>query len=205
MNLQPPFPRNVPLAKARLVVNHPSLGRFSISLQYNPETFRRSVSLSSIGLDDGQDKAPAYRGAGSESFTLETMFESTPPMTGDAADNGVLAPLAALELLLFPPSRDVVAEEAKLDRGIRAVVTSPLPSIVLEWGQRAMPVRLTQLSVSEEMFDAQLNPIRAVVTMTFNAVTYSTTDSASNDAQQFLQYQKRLEQLARPSQVARGV
>jgi hypothetical protein len=53
MTIGPPFPRNVPVSKGRLAVNHPTMGRFSIPFQYNPDKVTRSLSLQATGIAGG--------------------------------------------------------------------------------------------------------------------------------------------------------
>jgi hypothetical protein len=198
MTIGPPFPRNVPVSKGRLAVNHPTMGRFSIPFQYNPDKVTRSLSLQATGIEGGlRSKAPAFRGAATETITLQARFEALPPTTSDAAQNGVLPQLAALELLLYPPTSDVQQEDARLDQGSRSIQPSPLPVVILEWGQRAVPVRLRQMVINEEMFDSNLNPVQASAALTFDVVTYSAVTDQSSEAQQFLTYQRALEQLAK--------
>ena len=48
------------------------------------------------------------------------------------------------------------------------------PLTLFVWGpQRVLPVRLTELSVTEEAFDPQLNPIRAKVSLGLRVLTYN--------------------------------
>jgi hypothetical protein len=68
--------------------------------------------------------------------------------------------------------------------------------VILEWGTRAVPVRLTQMAIVEEQFDTSLNPIQATATLTFDVVTYSGAADQSDNAKKFIAYQQKLEQLA---------
>lgn len=164
---------------------------------------QRSLALQAIGLDDAnRNEGPSYRGAARETITLEAHFEATPARTDDARSNGVLPYMAALELLLSPPSRDETALDAMLDQGKRGLVNSALPNIILEWGQRAVPVRLTAISVTEEMFDYNLNPVRSTMTLSFSVVTWSSVADTSSDAEKFRAYQNLLETLAKSARTS---
>ena len=108
--------------------------------QYNPASLRRSF------LADADREAPA-RVRETVGFELEL----------DAAD----------------PGRDPSAASRKAERGVlpalsalEAVVSQALDRhvLVLVWGRgRLMPVRPLALTIQEEEFDAQLDPIRARV------------------------------------------
>ena len=62
---------------------------------------------------------------------------------------------------------------------------------------RAVPVQLTALSVTEELYDAALNPIHAKVELGLKVLTYMefTRESVGRDT--FIAHQKRKEELAR--------
>jgi hypothetical protein len=63
-----------------------------------------------------------------------------------------------------------------------------------------VPVRLQSISVVEEMFDGDLNPIRATVTLEAHVLTYSDVYPDNPDYSLFLAHQKNMEQTARSAQ-----
>jgi hypothetical protein len=69
-----------------------------------------------------------------------------------AAENGILPLLSALETLMY--SR-----------------TDSLPLVMFVWGRhRLLPVRLVSLQIAEQHFDAKLNPIHAQVAVTLHVL-----------------------------------
>jgi hypothetical protein len=202
MSVTRPYPPPMTLTKGRLVVQRGSRPRYSLPFQYNPETVTRSLSLNANDApEEERNEAPSFRSAAGGSITIAARFEASP---GDSGTTGVLPQMAAIELLLYPDSDDVRAAESALDAGKRKIVSWPTPSVVLEWGQRAVPVILKSVSVDEQEFDPMLNPIRAVLTLSFDVVTYSSVGDADPRGQLFLEHQKKLEALASSAQKPMG-
>jgi len=87
--------------------------------------------------------------------TIELELELDALSAGDAqAPLGIQPQLAALESVALPT---------------RALASSPLT--VLVWGRsRTVPVRVTELLVTEEAFDEVLHPIRATVAATMEVL-----------------------------------
>jgi len=87
--------------------------------------------------------------------TIELELELDALSAGETqAALGIQPQLAALESIAFPT---------------RALAASPLT--VLVWGQsRTVPVRVTELLVTEEAFDQVLHPIRATVAATMEVL-----------------------------------
>jgi hypothetical protein len=80
---------------------------------------------------------------------------------------------ATQEQLLYPKSALVIANAALLLAGVIEVVGAEVPLALLVWGpNRVLPVRLTELSITEEAFDPALNPIRARVSLNLRVLTY---------------------------------
>jgi hypothetical protein len=102
-----------------------------------------------------------------ETIELELELDATDALeAGDAqAVLGIQPQLAALESVAFPS---------------RALAASPLT--VLVWGEsRTVPVRVTELLVTEEAFDQVLHPIRATVAATMEVLDAPRRTPASAD------------------------
>ncbi len=95
---------------------------------------------------------------------------------------GIYPTLAALEILLYPKSATVIANDILSLIGTIEVIPAQAPMTLFVWGpQRILPVRLTSMSVTEEAHDPQLNPIRAKVELSLTVLSYqdlSVTDPA---------------------------
>jgi hypothetical protein len=71
------------------------------------------------------------------------------------------------------------------------------PLIILVWGRnRLVPVRLTQLSITEEAFDAALNPIRAKVTLALRVLNVNDLGFEHRGGGIFMTYLRNSERLA---------
>ncbi|MFG2109337.1 hypothetical protein [Micromonospora chersina] len=95
--------------------------------------------------------------------------------TGDpvAATVGVLPQLSVLEMLLHPGSVRVIANSVLLAAGTIEILPVELPMVVLVWGPaRVVPVRITQLGVTEQAFNPALSTIRATVDVSAQVLTY---------------------------------
>ena len=75
--------------------------------------------------------------------------------------DGIYPSLAALEMIIYPSSARMLANAALSQMGIIELIP-PLPVMtVLVWGyRRVVPVRIESFTVTEELFDSALNPLR---------------------------------------------
>jgi len=143
-----------------------------IALQYNPDSLSRTLQIQSSGTDGG-DKSQALRlkGVAIETLKLEAEIDATdrlefPDQNSTTVANGIHPQLAALEVLLHPTSEALQTNEALAASGLLEVLPLQAALTLFVWGRnRVVPVRVTELSVTEEAFDAALNPIRAKVSL----------------------------------------
>lgn len=153
-----------------------------ILFQFNSETVARRIQPPS-----SQQQAPsATPGTGgtahtpgppTETYQLTIDLDATDhlavghPITGAV---GVHPALAQLELLLYPPSTLVLLNKALALAGSAMLSPQQLPMVLFVWGAvRVLPVQITSLSVTEQGFDALLNPIQAKVEVGFSVLTDS--------------------------------
>ena len=151
-----------------------------IPFQYNPETLSRTLRARTTPAGGAGGSAPgeAMRLAGppEESFKLEVVLDATDLMEKAdpiTAQLGIHPQLASLEMLLYPKSALVIANEVLLRVGVIEVIPPEAPLAILVWGvKRVLPVRLTGFTITEEMFDPNLNPIHAKVSLDLNVLSY---------------------------------
>ena len=173
------FPRSPRLLKGALVVFAASvpIPTNLIVFQYNPETMTRSFQPvagggdpSSLGADTQHVAAPPI-----ESFQVAVELDAADQLeTSDplAQAVGLHPTLAALELLLYPSSTQLILNRALAQLGSAIVTPSEVPMVLLVWGApRVIPVRITSLGITEQAYDPLLNPIRARVALGFRALT----------------------------------
>ncbi|MBI2925752.1 MAG: hypothetical protein HYY24_08615 [Verrucomicrobia bacterium] len=176
-----------------------------IIFQYNPETVTRTLSpQTSGGAGAGGASAPgeALRLAGppQETLKFDIVLDATDQLEkgeSPATEVGVLPQLAQLEMLIYPKSALVIANEVLLRAGVIEVVAPEAPLTILVLGaSRVLPVRLTDFSITEEMFDPAMNPIHAKVSLGLRALNYRDLGLASPGGALFMAHQLQKEVLA---------
>jgi hypothetical protein len=172
-----------------------------IAFQYNPATLKRSLKPLLVGGESG-DRSQAVRitGAPTETLSVEIEIDATDDLEKGASvatSLGIQPQLAAMELLIYPPSARVIANGAQLAAGTIEIAPTTAPRVLFVWGQRrVLPVQLASYTISEEEFDARLNPIRATVSLEMRVLTYSDLSASNADYHQYLAYQQSLESVA---------
>lgn len=173
----PGFSRSPRLLKAGLVLMNRETEAIerAIVLQYNPDSLSRSLSARGAGDDSDPLEANRLSGPPVETITLEAMFDATDRLEEKdrtAAELGIAADLATLESVLYPTSQQLADQDALASRGSIEILPVTTPLVLFVWGtRRILPVRITDLSITEEAFDAQLNPIRARVSLGLRVLT----------------------------------
>jgi hypothetical protein len=163
------------LLKCGLVQVDPDSGRVlrTIALQYNPDTLTRSLQVQATSSGGGADQSEALRlkGAAVETIKFDAEIDATeqlddPASNPDAVALGIHPQLAALEELVEPRADDLQANDTLAASGVLEVLPIEAPLTLFVWSkQRVVPVRVTELSVTEDAFDVNLNPIRAKVSL----------------------------------------
>jgi hypothetical protein len=147
-----------------------------VIFQYNPETMTRTITPQAAGGDADKGEALRLKGPPQETIKLDVAIDATDQLgNNDAvvAALGIHPTLAALEMMLYPKSGLVIANEVLLNLGVIEIIPPEAPLTLFIWGaQRVLPVRLTDLSITEEAFDRDLNPIRAKVSVGLRVLTY---------------------------------
>jgi hypothetical protein len=176
------FPGSPRLQKGALVGLDPANPLASIIVfQYNPETLVRTLVPQTAGSQGGASTiAPgeALRLAGppAETIKLDAAIDATDQLErGEplVTEVGIHPQLAALEMLLYPKSAVVIANEVLLNVGVIEIIPPEAPLTILVWGaKRVLPVRLTEFSITEELFDPNLNPIHAKVSLGLRVLNY---------------------------------
>jgi hypothetical protein len=173
----PTFPGSPKVLRGAIVGVDPLNPLASVIIfQYNPETLSRTVTAEAAAPGGDRGDALRLKGPPRESITASIEIDATDQLeTGDAqaAAVGVHPVLASLEMLLYPKSALVIANEVLAAFGVIEVIPPEAPLTLFVWGPaRVVPVRLTSLRITEEAFDTMLNPIRAKVDVTLDVLTY---------------------------------
>jgi hypothetical protein len=150
-----------------------------IVFQYNPDTLSRTLQPQGAGSGGEGDKAEALRlkGAPIETIKVEVEIDATDQLEkddGTAKSMGIYPQLSALEMLVYPKSALVIANTVLMAVGTIEVIPPTAPLTIFVWGpKRAVPVRVSEFSITEEAYDTDLNPIRAKVSLGLRVLSYS--------------------------------
>jgi hypothetical protein len=174
------FPGSPRILRGAIVAITPlsPLSRIVI-FQYNPNELRRTLRPRSAPSEQQVGPADAHRiwGAPTETITMTVEVDAADQLeTGDpvAATTGIAPQLASLEMLLYPDSLQVIANTALMAAGVIELLPPEGPLTVLVWGPgRAVPVRLQDLTITEQAFDPGLFPTRATVEVSLQVLSYS--------------------------------
>jgi hypothetical protein len=121
-------------------------------------------------------------------------MEGNDPQTNDA---GLHPQLAALETMVHPTSATLVAANAEAASGSLEIAPALAPLPLFVFGpKRIVPVRITEMSITEEAFDVRLNPMRAKVSLGLRVLTVDDLGFDAKGGNLFLTYLLSKEQLA---------
>jgi hypothetical protein len=174
----------------------------AIMLQYNPDTLTRSLKPQAVG--DEPDRTEVYRlkGPPVETIKAEVEIDATDQLAASPPDPvavslGIAPQLAQLELLVYPASATLIANEALSLLGTVEILPMESALTVFAWGaQRITPVRITDLEITEEAFDPRLNPIRAKVSLGMRVLNVDDVGFVSPAGALYLAYQLAKEAMA---------
>jgi hypothetical protein len=197
------FPGSPRLLRGGLVLVDPTTGAVLrvIALQYNPDTLTRSLQIKGVGQDSGDHlEALRLKGPPVETIKVEAEIDATDAMeSNDAQTNqaGLHPQLAALETIVYPTSAHLSAANGEAASGSLEIAPAlaPLPLFVFG-AKRIVPVRITELSITEEAFDAALNPMRAKLSLSLRVLSVDDLGFDAKGGNLFLTYLQGKEQLA---------
>ncbi len=188
------------LVKGALVILRDGQNANIIAFQYNPETLTRSFTPHYIGGKNGnQAERVRFQGAPTETISVDVMIDSIDQMADGKSKNsdGIHPQLAALELLGSPTMDEIRKSVTTLDNGSIEIQPSEVPLTVFVYGpNRVAPVTVDSVTVTEELHDPSLNPIRAKVSMKLSVISYSTTPKGTKGFETYMNYQARKEKMA---------
>lgn len=205
------FPNSPRLIKGGIVLLDPNTSAVLriIALQYNPDTLSRTLQVQAAG-GEGGDRLEALRlkGPPNESIKLDAEIDATdqlefPDNNRTTAQLGIFPQLAALETIIYPTSGQLESNNSLAQSGTLEISPSETPLTLFVWSKtRILPVRLTEFSITEEAFDAALNPIRAKISLGMRVLSVNDLGFAHKGGNLFMAYLKNKEQLVNLSQSA---
>lgn len=100
-----------------------------------------------------------------ESLSFEAIMDATDALdeaSGPELTDGLAPRLAALEMLISPTSKALIDADKLADDGALELLPAPPALTLLVWNaNRVQAVRLRDLAIEEELFDHNMNPLRA--------------------------------------------
>lgn len=162
-----------------------------VVFQYNPDQVTRTLTRqgpSGTGGAGGQpEPADVLKVVGppSESLSMTAVLDAAdqleaPGRNPDIVLTGLHPALATLELLLYPPSEQILGNEIKALLGAKSITNTDAPLTLLVWGPaRVVPVLLNSATINETAFDQLLNPIRAEVDLSLDVLSYTMLETGS--------------------------
>ena len=190
------------LQKGALITFDPTTGvqLHTIVLQYNPDTLTRSLKPQAVGDEPDRTEILRLKGPPIETIKCDLEIDATDQLANadpTATKLGIQPQLAVLELLVYPSSAILIANEVLSLVGTIEILPMSSNLTLFAWGpNRVTPVRLTGIEISEEAFDPKLNPIRAKVTLSMRVLNVNDVGFLTPAGAMYMAYQMSKESLA---------
>lgn len=170
-----------------------------VVFQFNPEELARTISIGELPTETANQRTPLKDGHSIsippvESFTVMAKFSAADDLGNGAAVSpiprafGVGPQIAALEKMVYPPqplggaagqavdAAGDVAGEVTNKKPERAIPMQSLPRILFIWGStRILPVRIKSMTITEQKFDAFLNPVQVEIQIGLDVLSLAKT------------------------------
>jgi hypothetical protein len=175
-----------------------------IALQYNPDSLTRSLQIQAVpgGTDGVRVDALRLRGPAIETIKVEVELDATdqlefPSQYPITAQYGLHPQLAQLEMLVNPTVETLLSDDAMASAGTLEIIPLEQPLTLFVWSSsRVVPIRLTEISITEEAFDPNLNPIRAKISLGMRVLNVDDLGFDNPGGQLFMSYLTNKEALA---------
>jgi hypothetical protein len=123
-------------------------------------------------LEDLRDKQSVS--VQEESISFELRLDATDQLAESdplVEQFGVAPRLATLELMLLPKEESLIGSLFAKQEGFSFTQGKNPPIILFIWGRtRVLPVTINSISITETMFSADLNPLRATVSVNLTVI-----------------------------------
>ncbi len=190
--------------KGGIVMLDPDTGipRGIIALQYNPDQVTRRLQPQSVGDTPDRSEILRLKGPPIETINVVAEIDATDQLADPSANPlavalGIQPQLSALEMLVYPSSVELIANEVLTLLGTIEILPMQAPLAIFVWNPtRITPVRLTGIDITEEAFDANLNPMRAKVTLDMRVLNVNDTGFLNPAGALYMVYQIEKEAMA---------
>lgn len=169
--------------------------------QYNPAELTRTLQAQiSGGNEDGRMETLRIKGAPRETISLNVEIDAADQLEiadPTALTYGIYPQLNALEMMIYPKIPSVIANTLRYKAGSLEILPEAMPLTLFIWGgKRVLPVRIGSFSISEQAYDARLNPIRAEAKLELQVLNYSDLMPSNSAYYLFLAHQAAKEAMA---------
>lgn len=198
------FPNSPRLIKGGIVLIDPDTSAVLriITLQYNPDTLTRTLQVQASTAEGDRSDPLRLKGPPIETIKLDAELDASdqlefPEQNKNAVQVGIQPQLAALETIIYPTSDQLIANNSRAKSGTLEIAAMETPLALLIWSRnRVLPVRITDMSITEEAFDTSLNPIRAKVSIGLRVLNVNDVGFDHKAGSIYMAYQQQKERLA---------
>ena len=174
-----------------------------IPLQYNPDSVSRTLQVQGP-KGESTDRSEALRltGPAVETFKVEIELDATdqlehPDDDTTTATAGLFPQLSVLETIIYPASARLFANNELAKVGTLEIAPVESSLVLFVWSAtRVVPVRFTDLSITEEAFDTALNPMRAKVSLGMRVLSVMDLGFDHPGGRVYMTYQQQKERFA---------
>ena len=191
-----PKPPSTPSPEKKAPKRGPSI----IEFQYNPEQVTRTLKPQPVSDEPDRTEIFRLKGPPIETIRCTIDIDATNLLASSDATTlsyGIQPQLSALELLVYPTSQVLLANEALSFLGTIEILPMQSMLTLFVWSKsRVTPVLITDLDITEELFDGQLNPIRAKVALGMRVLNVNDVGFLTPAGALYMAYQIQKEALA---------
>ncbi len=175
-----------------------------IALQYNPDTLSRTLQIQAVpgGNDGVRVDVLRLRGPAIETLKIDAELDATdqlefPSRFPNTGRFGLHPQLAQLEMLVNPSVETLLADDRMASLGTLEIIPLEQPITLFIWSSsRVVPIRLSEFNITEEAFDASLNPIRAKVSLGMRVLSVDDLGFQHPGGRMYMSYLSNKESLA---------
>jgi hypothetical protein len=175
-----------------------------VVLQYNPDSLSRTLQAQSAKVDTSGagDRSEVLRLVGPpvETIKIDAEIDATDQLEANDAttlQSGIFPQLAAIETMVYPALATIMSNHAMASSGMLEIIPMEGPLTLFVWSaSRIVPVRITDLSITEEAWDTNLNPIRAKVSLGMRVLSVNDLGFDNRGSSIYLAYQRVKETFA---------
>lgn len=172
----------------------------TISFQYNPESITRSLKPQTVGDQPDRTEILRLTGPPVETISCTVEIDATDKLAAGDPNTisfGIQPQLSALEVLVYPSSAKLIVNEVLTILGTIEILPMESNLTLFAWSKsRITPVRITEMEITEEAFDPQLNPIRAKVRLGMRVLNVNDVGFLNPAGALYMVYQIQKEALA---------